>query len=62
MAFYLNPWLNKEEKALLNTIYVQGITLKEYSKRTNIEYHKLRYMKDKIMEKLRNDSNILKIR
>ncbi|MGJ0841777.1 sigma-70 family RNA polymerase sigma factor [Clostridium tertium] len=54
--------LNKEEKALLNTIYVQGIILKEYSKRTNIEYHKLRYMKDKIMEKLRNDSNLLKIR
>ncbi|WP_195265451.1 sigma-70 family RNA polymerase sigma factor [Clostridium sp. 1001275B_160808_H3] len=54
--------LNEDEKALLNSIYVQGITLKEYSKRTNIEYHKLRYMKDKIMEKLRNDSNILRIK
>lgn len=51
--------LSFEERALLNTIYVQGITLKEYSKRTNTEYYKARYMKDKIMKKLRTDLTIV---
>ncbi|WP_411169795.1 sigma-70 family RNA polymerase sigma factor [Clostridium sp. MB05] len=47
--------LKSSEKALLNSLYVKGITLKDYSKSQNIEYHKMRYMKDKIIEKLRKE-------
>lgn len=46
--------LDLNEKALLNSIYVKGITLKEYAEKENIEYHKARYAKDKILEKLKS--------
>lgn len=47
--------LSTEEKALLNTLYVKGISIKEYSKSINTEYHKIRYIKNKIIEKLREN-------
>lgn len=45
--------LNSEEKALLNSIYVEGNTLKAYAENLKLEYYKVRYMRDKVMEKLK---------
>ncbi|WP_156627071.1 sigma-70 family RNA polymerase sigma factor [Clostridium tertium] len=47
--------LEEEERALLKAIYVDNITLMKYSKDNNIEYHKVRYKKDKILEKLKKN-------
>jgi RNA polymerase sporulation-specific sigma factor len=50
--------LNFKEKALLNSLYVEGLTLKDYSETENIQYYKARYMKDKIIEKIRGQLTI----
>lgn len=49
--------LEEEERALLKAIYVENISLKKYAKEKGVEYHKARYMKDKIIEKLRKGLN-----
>ncbi|MDU5111029.1 MAG: sigma-70 family RNA polymerase sigma factor [Clostridium sp.] len=45
--------LEEEERALLKAIYVKNITLKKYAEEKGLEYHKARYQKDKIIQKLR---------
>lgn len=45
--------LEEEERALLKAIYVENITLKKYAEEKGVEYHKARYIKDKIITKLR---------
>lgn len=47
--------LEEEERALLKAIYVENITLKKYAEDKGLEYHKARYMKDKILEKLKKN-------
>ena len=47
--------LEEEERALLKAIYVENITLKKYAEDKKLEYHKARYMKDKILEKLKKN-------
>lgn len=47
--------LEEEERALLKAIYVENITLKKYAEEKELEYYKARYMKDKILEKLKKN-------
>lgn len=47
--------LKEEERILLKELYIESKTLKTYSEENNIEYHKARYIKDKIMKKLKCD-------
>ena len=46
--------LKEEERNLLKEIYVKRKTLKEYSENNNLEYHKCRYMKEKILKQLKD--------
>ena len=46
--------LNEEERSLLKEIYLKGKSVKEYSEENNLEYHKSRYAKDKIINKLKD--------
>ena len=51
--------LKEEERSLLKALYIERITLKKYSEENNLEYHKSRYLKDKIIKKLKD--NLLNI-
>ena len=45
--------LKEEDRNLLKVLYVENKTLKPYSKDNNIEYHKARYKKDKVIKNLK---------
>ena len=45
--------LKEEDRNLLKVLYVENKTLKSYSKDNNIEYHKARYKKDKVIKNLK---------
>ena len=45
--------LEEDEIALLKNIYINQITLKEYSESINLEYYKARYMKERVLKKLK---------
>lgn len=47
--------LDPKEKDLLKSLYVQGISVKEYAEQKNLGYHKIRYMKEKMLENLRKN-------
>ena len=46
--------LKEEERNLLKALYIESKTLAKYSEENNMEYYKSRYMKDKIIKKLKN--------
>lgn len=45
--------LKEEDRSLLKAIYIENKTLRSYSEDKNIEYHKARYMKDKVIKTLK---------
>ena len=46
--------LKEEERELLKALYIERKTLKDYSEENNLEYYKSRYIKDKIIKKLKD--------
>lgn len=46
--------LEDDERSLLNKIYIEGEKLAKYSKDINLEYYKARYMKDRVLRKLKS--------
>lgn len=45
--------LEDDERSLLNKIYIEGHTLVKYSESINLEYYKARYIKNRILRKLK---------
>ena len=45
--------LEEDERSLLKDLYIERKTLKDYAEENNLEYYKARYIKDKIIKKLK---------
>lgn len=45
--------LEEDERNLLKYLYIERKTLKDYAEKNNLEYYKARYIKDKIIKKLK---------